>query len=125
MVILDTSVIIDHLRQPGTRSLLERFVIAHPKETLAMSVISIQELYEGQSTKPDGKEKDMLSAIAPLRVLPYTYEIAEEAGKLARDLRYPIEFADAAIAATALVHGFSLFTLNKKHFEGILALELV
>lgn len=35
-----------------------------------------------------------------------------------------IEFADAAIAATAIINGALLATLNKKHFQSIRDLEL-
>lgn len=35
-----------------------------------------------------------------------------------------IDFADAAIAATAIINKVALCTLNKKHFEGISDLEL-
>ena len=41
-----------------------------------------------------------------------------------RDISTPLEFMDAAIAATAILHGAQLFTLNKKDFERIGDLEL-
>jgi len=37
----------------------------------------------------------------------------------------PIELADAGIAATAIVNGCELFTLNKKDFKGIEGLKLI
>lgn len=86
---------------------------------MAISVISIQELYEGKSTREKDKEEHLLATIAPLKILPYNYEVAQLAGEIARDLDYPIELADAAIAATAIVNGALLFTLNKRHFKGI------
>ena len=126
MVILDTSIIIDHLRQEKSReSHLLKFSKKKPKENLALSVISVQELYEGKSTKKENKEHFLLSTITPLRILPYTYEVAQLAGEIARDLSGLIEFADAAIAATAILNGCQLLTLNKKHFEKITDLEMV
>jgi predicted nucleic acid-binding protein len=120
MVVLDTNIIIDHLRQViGTETLLERVARAHAKDSLALSVVSIQELYESKSTKERKKEGDLLATISPLDILPYTYDVAELAGKIARDLHSPIELADAAIAATAIVYGGQLLTLNRKHFTGI------
>lgn len=124
MVILDTNIIIDHLRQPFSRSQLGRMVDNHPKEILCLSVISIQELYEGKSTKKDSLEKDLLATISPLKILPYTYDVAQFAGKILRDLSDPIEFADAAIAATAVINGMELFTLNTKDFKNIEGLRL-
>ncbi len=125
MVILDTNIIIDHLRQAKTKdSLLIKLAKQKPKEFLAISVVSIQELYEGKSTRSNREEQDLLATITPLKVLPYTYEIAKLAGEIARDLKHPIELADATIAATAIINGIQLFTLNKKDFRGIRNLEL-
>ncbi len=97
---------------------------AHPEESIATSVISLQELYEGESTRDDQKEQYLLSTLGSLEILPYTTEIATLAGKLARDAKQPMEFADAAIAATAIVNEAELFTLNQKHFVGIPDLKL-
>ena len=126
MVIIDTSVIIDHLRQTKIKETrLMKTVKKVVKDNLAISIISVQELYEGKSSKDKRKEESLLATISPLKILPYTYEIAQLAGEIARDLNYSIEFADAAIAATVIVNGGTLLTLNKKHFKGIKSLELV
>ena len=58
----------------------------------------------------------MLATISPLRILPYTYEIAEMAGKIARDLKQPLEFADVAIAATALFNWRKNLDFKQKTF---------
>lgn len=88
-------------------------------------MITIQELYEGRSTKDEQKEQLLLATISPLKILPYTYEVAQLAGEIARDLSKPIELADAAIAATAIVNGAQLFTLNKKDFSKIKDIDLL
>jgi predicted nucleic acid-binding protein len=125
VVILDTSIIIDHLRSSAKRhSALMQLVEAQPSEVLALSLISLQELYEGQSTRDSEREKDLLAIISPLRLLPYTYEIAKLAGCIARDCPRPIELADAAIAATAIYHQAQLFTLNTKDFLQVEGVEL-
>lgn len=125
MVVLDTSVIIDHLRQKlSGESYLMKLVQEMPRAELALSVISIQELYEGKSTKDRKKEEYILATITPLKILPYTYEIAQLAGEIARDLTRTIELADAAIAATALLYDAELATLNKKDFVGIKGLKV-
>jgi tRNA(fMet)-specific endonuclease VapC len=127
MVILDTNIIIDHLRtiSKQTDSKLVNLAKNQPKTSLALSTISIQELFEGQSTKSTSKLKDLLAIISPLKILPYTYDIAMLAGQIARDLPQPIEFADAAIAATAITHNAQLYTLNQKHFHQIPHLSLL
>lgn len=121
MVILDTNIIIDHLRleQKQKDSQLMKIAKQKPKEVLALSIISVQELYEGRSTQDSQKEQYLLATISPLKILPYTYEVAQLAGEIARDLNRPIELADAAIAATAILNGSSLLTTNKKDFTGI------
>lgn len=126
MVVLDTNIIIDHLRQTDvSESLLIKVVKKMTKQNLALSVISIQELYEGISTKIQDKEERLLAVITPLRILSYTYEIAQLAGEIARDLKCDIEFADAAIATTAIINGASLLTLNQRHFKDIADLEML
>jgi len=126
MVILDTNIIIDHIRIPKKSD--SHFIkIAHlkPKETFALSVISIQELYAGKSSKEIEKEKDMLAIIIVLQVLPYTYNVAQLAGEIIRDSKNPISFADAAIASTAILNNGDLATLNKKHYQNIKGLQFV
>lgn len=126
MVILDTNIIIDHLRRSRKReSHLVKIAKQKSKETLVISMISIQELYEGQSTRSEKKEEYLLATVAPLKILPYTYEVSRLAGEIARDLDHTIELADAAIAATAICNGAQLLTLNKKDFRGIEGLELI
>lgn len=126
MVILDTGIIIDHLRQsPGKPTFFTELAQKYPKKELVISMITIQELYEGKSTKDEERQRMLLATIAPLRILPYTYEIAQLAGEIARDLKFPIGLADAAIAATTIINGCQLATLNKKDFSGISGLELL
>ena len=76
MVVLDTSVIIAHLRQKTKDSLLRRLAVKY-KNQMAISVITLQELYEGQSTRDQIKENYMLSILTPLKILPYTEEVAK------------------------------------------------
>lgn len=125
MVIIDTSVVIDHLRQIGGTSYFRKFEKEFKNESLAISIITIQELYAGKSTRDDEKERILLATISPLSILTYSYEVSELAGKLIRDAKNPLQFADAAIASTAIVNGYRLLTLNKKDFEGIEGLELI
>lgn len=126
MVVLDTNIIIDHLRQNDDKdSQLMKIVKQYPDEILAISVVSVQELYEGKSTSDTKKAKYLSDTIKHLEILAYTEEIAKLAGTLARDLTMPIELADAAIAATAIINKASLFTINKKDFQNIKHLRLL
>lgn len=126
MVIIDTSIIIDHLRASHKgKSVFLSFSEKHSKESLAISVITVQELYEGKSTKDPQKEKMLLATIAPLKIFPYSFEIAKMAGEIARDMEKPIELADAAIAAISIIQNAELLTLNRKDFSGIPNLDLL
>lgn len=125
MVILDTSIVIDHIRQPEDKiTLLMQVTEKFSPKDLAISIISIQELYEGKSTKDQGKERELIATISPLKILPYNFEVAQLAGEISRDYPGPIEFQDAAIAATAILNKAFLFTLNKKDFQNIKNLKL-
>lgn len=124
MVVLDTSIIIDHLRCSTGQSKLIRLVESHPHQELGISLITVQELYEGQSTLIEAKETDLITVLAGLKVLPYTFDVAKLAGTIARDLPHPIELADAAIASTAILNFCPLYTLNPKDFLPIPGLDL-
>jgi len=125
MVIIDTDIIIDHLRQPESKTTLLRKIAAKiHKKNLAISIISVQELYEGKSTLDENKEQFLLATITPLKILPYSWETAKLAGQIARNLKRPIELGDAAIAATAIINGAEFFTKNKKDFKKIKDLKL-
>lgn len=121
MVVLDTNIIIDYLRQRGLNreTTLERLIAAQGSKNLAISVLTVQELYEGKSVAQEEEEKAVQLAVSKLRVLPYSYDTAKLAGEIARQRKYPLEFADAAIAATTIVNDAELATLNPKDFAGI------
>lgn len=123
MVVLDTSVIIAHLRQKTKDSLLRRLAVKY-KNQMAISVITLQELYEGQSTRDRIKENYMLSILTPLKILPYTEEVAKLAGILGRDSQSLADLADLAIAATAIVYKTPLATINTKHFSALKGLDI-
>lgn len=125
MVILDTSVIVDHLRQPTKGDTVLSQFCKRYSESAAISVISVQELYRGKSTKETDAEQYLLQTLSQFDILPYTHEIAKKAGEITRDSKELIEFGDAAIAAAAILNQAKLFTLNSKHFQGIKDLELL
>ena len=124
MVILDTNIIIDHLRKRDGDSLLIQIADKFPSDSLCISVLTIQELYAGKSTLNPDKEKLLLMTISPLKVLPYNFEIAKMAGKIDRDTDKIRGFTDTAIAATAIHNNIELATLNKKDFQDIPDLQL-
>lgn len=124
MVVVDTSVVVDHLRRPSVNSIFSRLIRNHAASKIAVSLVSIQELYTGKSTRIQDEKTRLLSILANLEVIPYDYTIAKKAGIIQRDLPIGIGFADAAIGATAITSGAKLLTLNPKHFRGIPKLAL-
>lgn len=125
MVILDTNILIDALRRKNEKIVLEAILQTFAKEDLALSVISIQELYQGKSIEDPDKERNMQNLLAFMTIVPYPYDVAKRAGEIVREKNYGIAFADAAIAATAIVNGAQLATRNSKDFAGIANLELL
>lgn len=125
MVVIDTNIIIDHLRQKdSSNSMLNKLFHRIKLNEAAVSMVEIQELFGGKSTKNIEIEEKILSIINPYRILPYTFEVAKLAGEIARDLDNPIDLADSAIAATAILNEAQLLTLNIKDFEKIKDIKL-
>lgn len=124
MVVLDASIIIDHIRNKNSISFFQSLEENY-KGNLAISLITIQELYVEQSTKKYTKENELLLILTKIAKLPYTYTTAVTAGKITRDSQQSIDFPDAAIAATCIQNAASLATLNVKHFKGIAGLKII
>ena len=126
MVVLDTSILIDHIRRPaGSNSTLTELIDEYPDEYFVIPIVAIQELYGGLSSKTSQKQRLLIAIISGLKILSYDYEVARLAGEIARDLNRKIGFPDAAIAATVILNKAKLFTLNKKDFQGIKGLKLI
>jgi predicted nucleic acid-binding protein len=124
MVIVDTSVIIDHLRQRGSFSMYDGLLKDLSLADIAVSTITVQELYAGQSMRRPSAARLLEQLIVPLNILEYTFETARTAGTIMRDVKPTPTFADAAIAATAIGANATLMTLNRKDFVSIPGLRL-
>src|SRR5690606_27920127 len=117
MVVLDTNILIDHLRQLERRmSLFSKITSLLPGETFAISIITVQELYAGKSSASRQAAREIEKIISALQLLPYDYKTAKRAGRVARDMQGKVKFADATIAATTIENKATLYTLNRKHF---------
>lgn len=112
MILLDTDVLIDHLR--GV-SAARRFLKRHPGN-LAISVVTVAELYAG--VRPGAEEAELEAITNLCRIYEIDRGIAQQAGRL-RKQYFPssgIDLSDALIAATAQVHRSRLATLNRRHY---------
>jgi predicted nucleic acid-binding protein len=109
-VLVDTDVLIDHLR--GSRRLRAG------RDQLAYSVITRAELWAGSSAA----HAPLGALLAPMRELDVDRQIAERAGRIRRQTG--IGLADALIAATALVHDLELMTRNQRDFRRVSGIRL-
>lgn len=110
--LLDTDVMIDFLRgyEPA-RILLEEMSLP-----IHISTITVAELYAGVR---EGKERDLLEkTLTSCKQIAIDSEVASRGGLFSRTYSksHGVGLADAMIAATAVIYGLTLITLNKKHF---------
>ena len=122
LVLLDTDVLIDYLRDlPAAVRLLDPRIAAG--ETVVASVITKAELLAGMRTS---EEERTIRTLGSLTLFPANDAIATRAGALARLYRasHPgIGLADYLIAATAVLLGAELWTQNPRHFPMFESLE--
>lgn len=115
IVLLESSVIFDHLNGRNRRSEFLAQVIQQG-HTLACCSVNITEVYAG--LRP-GEEKGTAAFLESLQFFPVTPEIARRAGLLRRDWRtkgHTLSYSDVTIAAVALATQSPLLTDNRKHF---------
>lgn len=121
-ILIDTSVIIDHLRIPDKSSSL-LYKLAHKRIPLFISIITHTELYSGKSVwEHKNAQKELELLMSGLTILPLTQSISGQAGKIRA--QQAIHLFDAIIAGTALEHSLILATLNEKDFKKITRLKL-
>jgi predicted nucleic acid-binding protein len=115
ILLLDTTVLIDVLRgRHDRRALLAGLVEAG--HTLATAAINIAEIYAGMRPE-EAMRTDVF--IGTLECYSMTAVIARRAGELKNALAQKgktLTLADMIVAATALEHGFTLMTDNRKDF---------
>jgi tRNA(fMet)-specific endonuclease VapC len=133
-LILDSSVVIDAERRGETvERLIERIVRSTGDQEAALSAVGLTEIVHGiyRASTPairSHREAFLNELVADLTVYPYTKETAMLAGKLDGEQQSKgvvIPFADLLIGATALALGFSVLTINIRHFERIPGLAVV
>lgn len=125
--LLDTNIVSQRIR-PIPNDKVMQWLIQLEEASAFLSVVTLQELRTGIQLLPSGRKRRDLEQWLMVdirrgyagRILPITEEIADMCGrviakgKLAGSLP---EANDALLAATALVHGLKVATLNRKHFE--------
>jgi predicted nucleic acid-binding protein len=115
ILLLDTTVLLDVLRaRQNRRSLLAELLGGG--HVLATAAINIGEVYAGMRLGEENRTEAFLSS---LDCYPITGAIARRAGSLKSAWAHKgrtLSLADMMVAATALEHGLSLVTDNRKDF---------
>lgn len=126
-VLLDTDVFSylwkGHPRAEAFRSVIEG-------SRVCISFATVAELYKGAEKQGWGEAKleRLETHIERTVVVPYDVELARACGRLLafQETRgRPMEEFDAWVAATALRHGITLATNNRRHFDDVPDLVLV
>jgi tRNA(fMet)-specific endonuclease VapC len=124
MICLDTSVLIDYFRKKN-KSKSFFYDLAGKYEVFAVSSITEFEIYKGSNAEQDNFWDDFFSKIVSL---PFNSEANRQAIFIDRRLKKTknqIDLPDLMIAASSIVNGLKLATLNKKHFDMIEGLEII
>ena len=127
--LLDTNVISEMMRPNPDRRVVE-FLDAVAREGVALSAISVWEIFNGIRRLPEGKRRDrlafqfraLLQDVFEGRVFDWSVEDGEACAKVMEAKRrrgesLDLHIPDAMIAATAYRHGLTLITRNEKEFR--------
>ena len=133
-LILDTSILIACERRRETvEELLRQIRLTRGQIEVAISSVNVVELTHGMyraRTEQDRLRRVYFTegVLRTLFVHPVTTDIAKLAGRIEGEqaaIGNIIAFQDLLIGATALHLGFSVATLNTRHFERIPGLTVV
>ncbi|MEK7446545.1 MAG: type II toxin-antitoxin system VapC family toxin [candidate division NC10 bacterium] len=125
--LVDTDWVIDHFH--GIAAVTRKLEELRPAG-LALSVISLAELYEGvhYARDPARSRAVLTRFLEAVSVLPIDETACDifgrERGRLRRDGRTIGDF-DLLIAATCLRHGLTLCSNNRRHFEVVTGLQVL
>lgn len=120
-LLIDTSIIIDFLRQKEKISTPLYKLLANDLYT---SIVTHTEVCSGKSVW-DKKEamEDVAKLFSGITILPLIVEISQTAGRI-KAYYHDSSILDCIIAATALYHGLDLVTLNVKDFRKITGIKI-
>jgi predicted nucleic acid-binding protein len=118
VLLLDTCVLIDHLRGYDPARQWLTGVLADGGASAACSVITLAELLSGVSAESAGESDAVKALVGLTRLLPVDGAVAAKAAEYMRSWRrsHGIALPDALIAATASMSEAKLVTRDKGHF---------
>jgi tRNA(fMet)-specific endonuclease VapC len=133
-LIFDSSVAIAAERRGDTvQAFLQRVIDTLGDQQAAVSAVGVVELVHGIHRADTAERRARREAfvdglLAALSVYPLTTEVAKLAGKLDAEQQsrgIVIPFADLLIGATALSLGYSVLTVNVRHFRHLPELPVI
>lgn len=121
---VDSTILIDYFRKTDkSKSILVQHSMNYDK--LFISCVTEFEIINGATPAQLDFWNDMLTGFT---ILDFDTKAARQSAAIVQQLkskRKSIDKPDLFIAATAIVHGLTLDTANKKHFEHIENLNLL
>jgi predicted nucleic acid-binding protein len=123
-ILVDTSVIIDYLRNKNKQKSI--FIKLFKEYDLCLSVITAFELFNGATT--ENKKNDIEILCKELEIIDFDFETAKLSSSIYLDLckmNKLIEFRDILIGATAIQKNIQIATLNLKHFVRIKNIKIL
>jgi len=123
-VIVDTSILIDHLKNRSTHflTLIEKKLSGEIE--LFIPYIAIIELYAGEDAKQRKAREEITKTLEGTTFIDLTLASAQKAGELIRTYKQIPDPLDLIIAAIAIEQEAQVATHNKKHFEQIRGLKI-
>ncbi len=123
-IIIDTSILIGHLRGSSSDFKLLETKKATEDITLLIPHIVIVELFTGEEARRKAIREKIDKLIEGLEVVGLTVSSAKQAGDLQRKYKQIPDLPDLIIAAIAIEQEAQIATHNKKHFEQIKGVKL-
>lgn len=122
MILCDTNILIEVYRGNG---LIIKEVVKIGEQNIAISDVTCAELLYGARNKEE--LKILKRDINKLTCIPINSQISNLSVQLVDkySLSHKLSLPDALIAATAIVYGIKLFTLNQKDFKYIKQVKLL
>ncbi len=133
-LVLDSSVAIAAERRgDNVTQLLKQIFSTAGNQPAVLSSVGLTELvhgiYRAQTPQARARRESFIHELLDdLEVYPYTRSEALLAGKIdgeQQERGVTIPFSDLLTGATALTHGYSVFTVNVRHFRLIPGLKIV
>ena len=119
MMLIDTNIFIDHLRNYASAV---RFIESIAGHEVIFSAITEAELLAGKANEDDYKMEKLLHFLNQWDKKIIDNQVSMLAGDISR--KHKLSIPDAIIAATALLNKAELVTKNTKDFKNIADLKI-